>query len=66
MFGSFDPDKITYSADDTTKNTFATDKDVEKYMNDKYGLTIPTGGTKIGLAYGGRAMFKNGGLASIL
>jgi len=66
MFGSFDPDKITYSADDTTKNTFATDKDVEKYMNDKYKLTIPTGGTKIGLAYGGRAMFKNGGLASIL
>jgi hypothetical protein len=66
MFGTFDPDKITYSADDTTKNTFATDKDVEKYMKDKYGLTIPTGGTKIGLAEGGRAGYRIGGIAKAI
>ena len=57
-----DSEKITYG----DKNTYATDQDVENYMKEKFGLTIPTGGTKIGLAYGGRAMFKNGGLASIL
>ena len=53
----FDPDKITYG----DKNTYATDQDVENYMKEKFGLTIPTGGTKIGLAYGGRINFKGGG-----
>ena len=60
MFGTFKPEKIV----EGDVNTFATDKDVENYMKNKYKLG--TANNKLGLAKGGRAMFKNGGLASIL
>ena len=60
MFGTFKPEKIV----EGDVNTFATDKDVENYMKNTYKLG--TANNKLGLAYGGRAMFKNGGLASIL
>jgi hypothetical protein len=60
MFGTFKPEKIV----EGDVNTFATDKDVEDYMKNTYKLG--TANNKLGLAYGGRAMFKNGGLASIL
>ena len=60
MFGTFKPEKIV----EGDVNTFATDKDVENYMKNTYKLG--TANNKLGLAKGGRAMFKNGGLASIL
>jgi hypothetical protein len=56
IFGNFDPDKIV----EGDPNTYATDEDVENYMDKTFGLK--TGGTKIGLADGGRIGLMEGGM----
>ncbi len=55
IFGTFKPDKIV----EGDKNTFATEKDVQDYIKSQFP-TLRTGGTKIGLANGGRIGLKAG------